>query len=349
MGKSIMQGALVGFGIIGMGHLAAYQHVRDMKITAIVDPVLERRKQVTTIYPALHTYETIESLMTHETVDFIDICSPPHTHLDYIRAGLTRNCHVLCEKPLLLSVEDYKGILSLISNTSRVLYPCHNYKFAPILQRLRDTVQSKNFGQIISGHFRTLRNGHAIGVPEWNPHWRRDSAISGGGILRDHGPHSIYSVCHICGYLPNSVSCLIGNLGTNNYHDTEDTVLMTLHFDDNVRFVVDLSWAASFRNSYYAVFGTAENMIVENDEFCHTTRSGDLIRQSLISEFNDPTHSAWFVDMFTDFKDVVAKPDRQLPLLQEALVTSLVIERAYESAKQRGMFVDIPYPSNEFL
>jgi predicted dehydrogenase len=344
-----MQGALVGFGTIAMGHLNAFQQMRDLTIVAIVDPSPERRKQAAAKHPAIRTYESIEAVIANEAIDFIDICSPPHTHLDYIRSGLTNNCHVLCEKPLLLSVLDYRGILSLVTEVKRVLYPCHNYKFAPILQLIKNRVQSDKFGQIISGHFRTLRFGHAVGVPEWNPHWRRDSAISGGGILRDHGTHSIYIASHICGQRPTFVSCLMGNLRNDGYYNTEDTALMTLQFGEGLRFIIDLSWASSFRNSYYAVYGTAENMIVENDEFRHKNRDGGLILQSLVSGFDDPLHRAWFIDMFTDFKDAIATPGRQLPLLEEALMTSLVIERAYESAKQGGVLVEVPYPSSEFL
>lgn len=344
-----MRGSLIGFGTIGMGHLAAYQETQDMTITAIVDVVQERRRKVRATYPAIRTYETIKALMANETVDFIDICAPPNVHLDYVRAGLANNCHVLCEKPLFLSVQDYQGVLSLIKESNCVLYPSHNYKFAPILRLLKNTVRADCFGRIVSGHFRTYRSGHAIGVPEWNPHWRRNCAISGGGILRDHGTHSIYMACHIFGQLPNSLSCLMGNLRNDKYRDTEDTVLLTMQFQDNVRFMVDLSWAAGFRKSYYAIFGTAESMIVENDELCHKTTNGKLIRQSLVSEFDDPSHRAWFTDMFQDFRDFVANPARQIPLLQEALTASLVIERAYESARQGGIQVDVPSPSTAFL
>lgn len=344
-----MQGTLIGFGTIGMGHLDTYQRMKDMTITAVVDTEPERCKQVVAKYPQIRTYENFQTMLANEAIDFIDICSPPHTHLDYIHEGLTNQCHVLCEKPLLLSVLDYRGILSLINKVNRVLYPCHNYKFAPVLRMLRDTVQTENFGQIIGGHFRTLRQGHAVGVPEWNPHWRRNSAISGGGILRDHGTHSIYLACHLCGQVPRAVSCLTGNLQSDEYCDTEDTGLMTLHFDNDMRFIIDLSWAAGFRKSCYAVYGSAENMIIENDEFCHTTLSGDVIRQTLISEFDDPSHQTWFMNMFEDFIDVIATPNRQLSLLQEALITSLVIEQAYESANQGGKVIDVPYPSIEFL
>lgn len=344
-----MNGALVGCGTIAIGHLAAYQQMQRLTIKAIIDPLAERREQVTARYPSIRAYKTIDELMINEVLDFIDICSPPHTHLDYIRTGLANNCHVLCEKPLLLSVQDYKNISLLIKKTNRILYPCHNYKFAPIIQLMKNTVHKNNFGQIIGGHFRTLRSKHAVGVPEWKPHWRRDLTISGGGILRDHGTHSIYIASNICRQAPKSVSCLMGNLRKDGYHDTEDTVLMTLHFGEGVRFIIDLSWASSVRNSYYAILGTAENVFVENDEFCHKTINGDLIRQTLVSDFDDPSHSAWFINMFSDFIDSIATPSRQLSLLQEALTTSLVIESAYKSGKQDGVWFDVPYPSEEFL
>jgi predicted dehydrogenase len=155
--------------------------------------------------------------------------------------------------------------------------------------------------------------------------------------------------CHVHGRLPVSVSCLTGSLQDEQYRDTEDTALLTLQFEDDARLIIDLSWAASFRNSYYAMFGTGESIIVENDKLCHKTRDGELVRRSLVSEFNDPSHRAWFGDMFQDFKCIVANPDRQWPIIQEALVASLVIERAYASAHLGGKWVDVPRPSMEFL
>jgi predicted dehydrogenase len=344
-----MQGALIGYGTIGMGHLAAYEQMQNISITAIVDPVLERREQAANRYPKMRIFETIENMMDDADIEFIDICSPPNTHYNYIYKGLANQYHVLCEKPFLLSAKDYKGILSLINTTKRVLYPCHNYKFAPILRLIKEATKANCFGQIISGHFRTLRSGHALGVKEWNPNWRRELAVSGGGILRDHGPHSIYMAYDIVGQIPKSVSCLKGNLQKNGYQETEDTVLMTLNFNENLSFTINLSWAASFRNSYYAIFGTNENIIVENDDLFHSTKKNGVIRQSILSEFDDPSHKMWFTNMFMDFLNMVKSSENQWPLLQEALVTSLVIESAYESSKQGGIQIEIPQPSEEFM
>jgi predicted dehydrogenase len=228
------------------------------------------------------------------------------------------------------------------------VYPSHNYKFAPILQFIKKIVQSNRFGQIINGHFRVIRSGHAVGIPEWNPHWRRYPEISGGGILRDHGPHSIYIACDMCGKTPTAVSCITGNLKADQYVDTEDTALLTIYFND-IKFLIDISWASSFRNSYYAISGSEENIIVENDELIHTGKDGKLIRQFMYSEFNDPSHKAWFRDMFSDFIDTVTTPTKQLPLLREAFITSLVIEQAYSSAKLGGKLIELPKMPEVFI
>ncbi|MDQ1353413.1 MAG: hypothetical protein QG657_3719 [Acidobacteriota bacterium] len=337
-----MQGALVGFGTIAGGHLDAYLNTEVMDIKAVFDPLAERRKKAKLIAPRINTYSTLDDMFSREKLDFIDICSPPNTHHNYIRSGLSNNCHVMCEKPFLLFSEQYKGLLALTKSENKVVFPSHNYKFSPILRLIREIVHSEHFGQIISGHFRTFRSGHAVGVPEWNPHWRRDLNISGGGILRDHGTHSIYIACEMCRQIPTAVSCIMGNLKADQYKDTEDTVLMTLYFDHNIHFIINLSWAAGYRNTYYSIMGSNENIIVENDNLIYTKKEGEIIRKSISSEFDDPSHKSWFKGIFCDFKDVVEHQNRQLPLLKEALITTLVIECAYLSAKQGGKLINVP-------
>lgn len=338
-----MQGALIGFGTIAMGHLAAYLKMDNLDIKAVVDPSHERLKQAINIDPKIRTYNSFEEMLAHESLEFIDICSPPHTHFDYIEKGLSNHYHVLCEKPLLLSTEHYKRIISLAKSKNKIVYPCHNYKFAPILKYIKDIINSGELEKVISGHFRTLRAGHALGVPEWDPHWRRHSHISGGGILQDHGPHSIYIACEMCGEFPKAVSCITGNLKQDSYSDTEDTALLTLYFENDIKFIIDLSWAASFRNSYYGIIGSGGTIVVENDKLIQITKDRQIKRELITSEFNDPSHKNWFQEMFLDFMNVVINPFKQIELSQEAYITSLVIEKAYLSAKQGGVKLDLSW------
>lgn len=343
-----MNGALIGFGVIAGGHYEAYKNVNGLSIVAIVDPTFERLELAKSKDKSIRVYRSIEELFTNEKVDFIDICTPPDSHKKYIKLGLENGCHVMCEKPFLTSREEYKGLLSLIRKSNKSLYPSHNYKFAPILKQIYKHVQSDDFGKIVKGHFRTLRSGHAVGVSEWNPNWRRQQEISKGGILRDHGTHSVYMATHITSDIPVSVSCISGNLKNDKYKANEDTALLTLYFSDHTQFLIDITWAASYRNSYYSVTGTKQSVTVENDEILYT-KDGLVHKEILTSDFNDPTHKTWFVDLLTDFVNFTKSPERQIPLLTEALMTTLVLETAYESSKKGGTVLKVPSPDISYF
>lgn len=335
-----MQGVVVGFGTIAMGHLAGYAEVPELTVVAAVDPSAQRRARASDDF-GLAAYPSVEEMLRHESPDFLDICAPPHVHATFIREGLAHGLHVLCEKPVFVpSGDGYPALMAQIAASDRVVYPCHNYKFAPILGLMQQVVSAPEFGAVLGAQFRTLRSGHAVGVAEWDPHWRRNSTISAGGILRDHGPHSIYLATHLTGRTPVAVSCLTGNLRRDEYQATEDTALLTVRCDGGAQIVLDLTWSGSYRRSYYSINGASGTIVVDNDDVYYTVR-GEVIRTRLPSEFDDPSHRAWFGRMFRDFLEVVADPRRQAPLIREALMTSLVIDAGYESAQRAGAWIDV--------
>lgn len=342
--ENAMNGAIVGYGTVAMGHMAGYSQLGDVSIRAVVDPCRGRRDHCRSVFPAVDVFACIEDLFARHSLDFVDICAPPHTHSQYILAGLAHGCHVLCEKPFLLSVDEYRDLQTAITGSGCVVYPCHNYKFSPAMTVVRRLVADGELGDILRGHLRTLRAGHALGVREWKPHWRRLSRYSGGGILRDHGTHSIYLACGIAGRQLKEVSCITGNVSGVKHRATEDTALLTLEFEEGVVFVIDLSWASAQRYTSYTFVGARRSILVENDLVCTTGVNGSIQRLTINSDFDDPSHKSWFVGMFNDFLNLVTNRDGQQLLIDEALVTTLVIDAAYKSAKAGGARVRITLP-----
>ncbi|MDX3165797.1 Gfo/Idh/MocA family oxidoreductase [Streptomyces scabiei] len=341
-----MRGALIGYGTIATGHAIGYRNTAGIDVTAVVDPTPARAAAARSA--GLRAYATYEEMTDHEAPDFIDICTPPNSHAEYIERGLRDGLHVLCEKPVLMPHEGrYDRVLDQIAASDKVFYPCHNYKFAPILTEMERVVQSPGFGDVLSARFRTLRQGHAVGVPEWNPHWRRDPVIAGGGILRDHGPHSVYLATHLTGRTPLAVSCLIGSLRHDGHTGTEDTAKLMIRCDGDVQIELDVTWSASYRNSYYSIIGSGGWVTVENDDVQYSL-NGQPHRAALRSNFDDPRHPDWFAAMFADFLTKTRHPEQAAPLLAESLTTSLVIDGAYASAAADGQWVELT-PARDLL
>lgn len=344
-----MNGAIIGFGKIAEAHMHAYNSLHELQIKAIVDTSEYRLKYARELQPDIKCYFSIEEMFKDQKVDFIDICTPPSTHFLYIKAGLLQKCHVLCEKPFLIDPENYSEILSLINSSKKHIYPLHNYKFAPIVKWMNQQVKSMEFGEIKNGYFKTIRCGHAQGVEEWSENWRRNHEISFGGILLDHGPHNIYLSTFLMEQNPIAVSCIIGNLiKVDDYIGTEDTSMLTLYFDNDVKFFIDLSWAGSYRYTHYSLMGSRQNVIIENDKICFN-KNGFFESINVSSEFDDPSHKNWFCEMFIDFLGLIENPDRQAELFLEAYNTSLVIKIAYESASKKGEIIPIPFNDPQII
>ena len=73
-----------------------------------------------------------------------------------------------------------------------MIYPCHNYKHAPVIKAVRGVIEAGRIGKVHLVTLQTFRNTHAKGVTGWRTDWRRERRYSGGGIAMDHGSHTFY-------------------------------------------------------------------------------------------------------------------------------------------------------------
>jgi len=97
----MLKGAFLGFGHVAEhGHAPGWKARSDVSIVAAADARLERRDAFLEAFPQARWYSTAEDLLSAESLDFVDVCTPPGTHAMIVRQALSRRLHVLCEKPL---------------------------------------------------------------------------------------------------------------------------------------------------------------------------------------------------------------------------------------------------------
>ncbi|NJP20638.1 MAG: Gfo/Idh/MocA family oxidoreductase [Hydrococcus sp. CRU_1_1] len=279
-----MKIAIVGFGFIAQkGHLPTYQSRDDLNLRAVVDPVSARREEALKLHPGIRVYETLSDLLEDcpQEIDLVDICAPNVFHIPAARQALAAGKHVLCEKPLALNLAEFEDIKQLALEKRRLLYPCHNYKFAPSVVHAAKLVRSGAIGEPLYASFQVYRVSHARGVPEWQPHWRRDKAIAGGGIAIDHGVHAISIAHSLLGGAPKQVAAHIRNLGNDKDTNlTENTALICLDWE-SVLVQINLTWVGSVRKSSFRVQGTEGEICIDNDDVILI----DKIKMSLLVSF----------------------------------------------------------------
>src|SRR4051794_312830 len=178
--KPPLRGAIIGYGfIMEKGHAAGYaqraREGRDVEIVAVADISEKRRAVAQDHLPGIRVYDDHASLLAGERgkLDFVDIAVPPADHAAVAHAALDQGLHVLCEKPLATSIDEARSMLRHAAEAGRVLYPCHNYKHAPVIKTVRSALEAGKIGKVHLVTLQTFRNTHARGVSEWRPNWRR--------------------------------------------------------------------------------------------------------------------------------------------------------------------------------
>jgi predicted dehydrogenase len=318
----VLRGAIIGFGAVAAnGHWPAYAKSRDVKIVAVVDRTKERRQTARESIPGVETVSGIEELGA--AIDFVDICTPPALHGEPIRAALKRGWNVLCEKPLLLDPGELEAVRALARESGRAVVPVHNWKYAPIIRRATDALRSGAIGQLRELQIETLRIEDCAAVDPAHPNWRRDPAISGGGILMDHGWHAIYLARHWFGADPLAIEAAV-HRATNG---VEDEAALTLKFLKGSA-TIFLTWRADRRRNTMRLIGDTGEIAIDDE----TLKIGaqEVRFESALSAGSH--HSDWFAAMLPDVLASFRSPEKARAAFEEAAVCLSVIRRAYEIA-----------------
>ncbi|HEV2804090.1 MAG TPA: Gfo/Idh/MocA family oxidoreductase [Chthoniobacterales bacterium] len=318
----MLRGAIIGFGAVAAnGHWPAYAKSSEAKIVAVVDRTETRRQAARESIPGVATFARIDELP--EGVDFVDICTPPALHGEPIRAALARGWNVLCEKPLLLDSGELQGVRALAQESDRLVVPVHNWKYAPIVRAATNALRAGAVGELREVQIETLRIEDCAAVDPAHPNWRRDPAISGGGILMDHGWHAIYLARHWFGEDPIEIEAELHRAANG----IEDEATLTLEFPRG-RATIFLTWRAERRGNTMRLRGDRGEIAIDDD----TLRIGDEETRFESALSAGSHHADWFAAMLPDVLASFRSPKNAQAAFDEAALCLSAIRRAYEIA-----------------
>jgi predicted dehydrogenase len=314
-----------------------------MELVAIADVCDARQQHARRRFPGVPVYEDAGRMLDDASLglDFVDIAVPPCDHAPLAHAALDRGLHVLCEKPLATSFPEARALLDHAERARRVIYPCHNYKHAPIVKAVNRAISGGAIGRVRRLTLQTFRPTHARGVPEWRPDWRRERTLAGGGIGMDHGSHTFYLALEWLRSTPRSVTAMTMS---QPGHDTEEDLACTVLFPNGV-VEAYLTWAAGTRKVLYTIHGSKGAIRVEDDDLEISWRDPNSStgwhaeRSTIVSNWMDASHAAWFTSLLGDFGAAIEAGDFVGSEVRQALASVQLIEAAYASARQGSRVV----------
>jgi predicted dehydrogenase len=334
----MLRGVIVGLGNVAVhAHVPAWSERKDIEIVAATDLSPGRRAALESRLPGARWYDSADDLLVQEAPDFVDICTPPGTHAELIRTALRQSAHVLCEKPLVASLEDLTDVTELASASERVLFTVHNWRHAPILTHAHELVRRGEIGRLRRIRWETTRRepaGHSGGQAGT---WRADPAMAGGGILVDHGWHAFYLVQQWAGQAPIGISARLETRQHTQW-PVEDTATIRLEFPDATADVF-LTWASDQRRNWIELEGTRGTLRVEDDVLVLSPSQGRQSEQRWLYRpalSNGSYHPDWFHGVASEFVAEVNGSTRKGANLAVASVCVALQTLARESNRRNG-------------
>ncbi|MDF2668823.1 MAG: oxidoreductase [Paenibacillus sp.] len=175
---------IAGTGFMGNMHAECYKALAgtaDFQVTAIADVDSERAAKLAEQFGA-QTYSSVEEMLEHGDINTVDICLPTFLHTDAALKAMDKGYNVFIEKPVCLNMEEAAQLLSKQQQTNTRVMVGQCIRFWPEYKRLRELIDNRTYGSVISGVFRRISPR-----PEWAwQEWLHDPSRSGSAALDLH-------------------------------------------------------------------------------------------------------------------------------------------------------------------
>ncbi|WP_089968716.1 Gfo/Idh/MocA family protein [Lihuaxuella thermophila] len=206
---------MIGYKFMGKAHSNGYRNLPyffDTPAVPVLQAIAGRDEQG--VKAAAETmgwasYETDwRRLLERDDIDVIDIVTPNNVHAEMAIAAAEAGKHVLCEKPLAMTVEQAKRMVDAVKKAGVVHMICHNYRFAPAVQFAKKLIEEGRLGKIY--HIRAQYLQDWIMDPKFPLVWRLRKEVTGSGAHGDIAAH----ILDLARFLVGEFSEVVGMMET---------------------------------------------------------------------------------------------------------------------------------------
>ncbi len=295
----------VRFGVIGLGNMGSHHvdylnSVEGATLTAISDIDESKVKRFGERHN-VKSFPRYEDLLESETVDAIIIATPHYHHPDIAKAAFDHDIHVLCEKPVAVTVGAARDLNLAKSKKPHLKFGLmYQTRTVPMYSKLREIVQSGELGDItritwvVTEWFRTWTYYASGG-------WRATWAGEGGGVLLNQCPHNLDLLQWIPDMMPNRVTA-VASLGKTHPIEVEDEVSAILEYSNGAigHFITTTGEAPG--SNRLEIAGDFGKIVADSGKltFSRTRKSVRDIRENSPESF--PSPETWTIDIPFDDK-----------------------------------------------
>ncbi len=261
MSKRIWNFGIVGAGLIADFHARAIGELPNARLAGLFDNTPEKARQLAEKHRA-KAYDSLDTMLADPGIDIVTIATPSGAHAGPAIAAARAGKHVLCEKPMEISLSRIDEMIAAHWEAGTTLGGIFQNRFNPAMVPLRQAVAEGRFGRITYA---------AVFVPWWRSDeyyagsWRGTLAMDGGGALMNQSIHMIDMLLDIAGPV-RRVSAFTATLAHGI--EAEDTAVAALEFANGALgqiYGTTASWPGRFKQ--FEMAGTHGTVVYVEDTF----------------------------------------------------------------------------------
>lgn len=258
--KDKMQRRSLGVALVGLGSYSTYQLAPSLQETeychlaGIVTGTPAKEHTWSQQYKIpeanIYNYENFERIAGNKEIDVVYVVLPNSMHAEFAIKAAKAGKHVICEKPMAVSVAECEAIIDACAKAGVNLSVGYRLHSEPYTQEIKRMVAEKTFGEV------KYISADAAYISSGNPEqWRLNKELSGGGALMNMGVYSIQSTIYGTGKNPVSVRAQEYSTRPEYFKQTDETITAQLEFPGGV--VADIM--TSHNANANRLYGSCEN------------------------------------------------------------------------------------------
>lgn len=191
-----MRAAIIGIGAIARMHARALADISGVELVAATCRTEEKGRAFATDFGCAWHADTAR-MLRREKPDFVTVATPSGAHLEAVVAAARQGVHVICEKPLEITLRRIDRMLAVVEKAGVLCGAIFPQRFNPVVASVHEAAAAGRFGRLAVA---------ASYVPWWRDdayygpgRWQGTKALDGGGALMNQSIHGVDALQWIAG------------------------------------------------------------------------------------------------------------------------------------------------------
>ena len=255
----------IGIGLIGASSIArdtmipAMRNHPECNVVTVFSSNFERGESYAAENNIPRAASSVADLLADADVDAVYVSTTNELHHQQVLAAAQAGKHVLCEKPLAMSLIQTREMIAACNEAGVVLATNHHLRMGAGIRKMRDLIADGAIGKPLAA-----RVFHAVYLPDYLQGWRLNKPSAGAGVVLDIVVHDIDTLRFVLNSEPTEVVSLSQHAGMATDDAVEDGNMAVFRFDDDLIAQVHTAFTVKYAGDGIEIHGSEGSLKIDN-------------------------------------------------------------------------------------